>query len=223
MKNPWIIIGIITVVLFGGAIWYSSVASEANNEGVTINENIKGNSDASVTLVEYSDLQCPACAAFQPVIAQLIEQYGEDLRFEYKHFPLPIHSFAVQAAVAAEAAGQQDMFFEYHDLLFENQPIWSGSQTPNTFFMQYATELGLDMDMFRRHMNSSMLRDKVREELAEGRALQVTGTPTFFLNGQRMQFDTYAAFTQQVAAAVDPSVTSESDTNTDESGVRFGL
>ncbi len=223
MKNPWIIIGVIVAVLFGGAIWYSGTATEANNEGVEIIVNVKGNPAASVTLVEYSDLQCPACAAFQPVVSQLLEEYGESIRFEYKHFPLPIHSYAVQAAVAAEAAGQQDKFFEYHDLLFENQQTWASSRTPNTFFLQYASELELDMDLFRQHMNASMLRDKVKSELDEGRALAVTGTPTFFLNGQRMVFDTYAAFVAQVAAVVDPSSASSTEVEAVGSGIRFGL
>jgi protein-disulfide isomerase len=223
MKNPWIIIGIITVVLFGGAIWYSGSATEANNEGVEVIQNIKGNPDAAVTLVEYSDLQCPACAAFQPSINQILEEFGDTLRFEYKHFPLPIHTFAVQASVAAEAAGQQDKFFEFHDLLFENQQNWSNAAAPNSFFLQYADELGLDMDMFRRHMKSSVLRDKVQSELAEGRGLNVTGTPTFFLNGQRMQFDTYAAFIEQVTRAVNPSLGTTTEATATDSGIRFGL
>jgi len=219
MKNPWTIIGIIVIVLFGGAIWYSGVANEANNEGVEIIQNIKGNPDATVTLVEYSDFQCPACASFQPVVSQLLAEYGDSLRFEYKHFPLPIHGSAVPAAVAAEAAGQQGQFFAFHDVLFENQQEWSSSPTANALFAKYADELGLDMDTFRRHMNSSLLRDKVQGELADGRALQVTGTPTFFLNGERMVFSSFAEFTMQVAAAVNP----DSTTATPESGIRFGL
>ena len=120
MKNPWVIIGLITVVLFGGAIWYSSYVNEQNNEGVEIMTHVKGNPNADVVLVEYSDLQCPACAAYHPVVKEVVEQYSDEIRFEYKHFPLPMHPYAIQAAVAAEAAGQQGMFFEFHDLLFEN-------------------------------------------------------------------------------------------------------
>lgn len=223
MKNPWTIIGIIVVVLFGGAIWYSGVANEANNEGVEIVQHIKGNSDAVVTLVEYSDFQCPACAAFQPVVSDLLEEYGDSLRFEYKHFPLPNHSSAVQAAVAAEAAGQQDKFYEFHDLLFENQQTWASSPTTNALFLQYASELELDLDVFRRHMNSSVLRDKVQGELADGRALGVSGTPTFFLNGDRMIIETYAGFVEQVAAAINPGSASTTDEAVTGSGIRFGL
>lgn len=136
MKNPWIILTIITIVLFGSAIVYSKNANEKNNQGVTVVDHIKGNGEATVTLVEYSDFQCPACASFQPVLAEIMAQYGDLLRFEYKHFPLPIHNFAQQAAVAAEAASQQGKFFEFHDALFTNQEEWTSSATPQVFFVR---------------------------------------------------------------------------------------
>jgi protein-disulfide isomerase len=204
MKNPWVIVGLITVILFGGSIWYSSLATEKNNEGVVVTENIKGNPDAAVTLVEYSDFQCPACASFQPVIEELMKQYGENLRFEYKHYPLPIHPFAQQAAVAAEAAGQQGKFYEYHDALFKNQQEWSSSVAPGAFFVKYAEELGLDVEKFRRQQKSALLRDDVRADLAEARELGLTGTPTFFLNGERMQIETFEDFITQIAMVIDP-------------------
>jgi protein-disulfide isomerase len=223
MKNPWVIIGIITVLLFGGAIWYSGVSTEKNNEGVVINDNLKGNQEASVVLVEYSDFQCPACASFQPVLKQIMDTYGDRIRFEYKHFPLPIHNYAQQAAMAAEAAGQQGKFFEYHDALFENQQTWSSSATPNVLFMQYATELGLDTDKFRQHMNATLLRDKIQADMREGRELGINGTPTFFLNGQRMQIETFEDFITQVAAAVDPNAVPVGASAGGGEGVRFGL
>lgn len=205
MKNPWILVGLIAVVLFGGAIWYSNTASKNNNEGVTVTDKIKGNPDATVTLVEYSDFQCPACASFQPVLEEVMNQYGDKIRFEYKHFPLPIHSYAQQAAIAAEAAGQQGKFFEYHDMLFKNQQAWTTATAPASLFVQYAQELGLDVETFRRHQNASLLRDAVRADLTEGRELEITGTPTFYLNGQKMEMDTFEDFIKQVTLAVDPA------------------
>ena len=156
-------------------------------------------------------------------------QYGDSLRFEYKHFPLPIHNFAQQAAVAAEAASQQGMFFEFHDALFENQQEWSGSATPQVFFAQYAEELGLDVEKFKMHQNSSVLRDAVRTDLNEARELGLTGTPTFFLNGERMQFETFEDFIRQIATAIDPSralMASSTPTSTTEGAepeIKFGL
>jgi len=222
MKNPWVIIGTIAVVLFGSAFWYASISAEKNNEGVEILSHVKGNPEAGVVLVEYSDLQCPACEAFRPIINDVIATYGEEVRFEYKHFPLPIHQYAVQAAAAAEAAGQQGKFFEYHDALFDNQQTWARSASPKILFLQYADELELDMDTFRRHNNASLLRDKVEDDFAEGRELGVSGTPTFFLNGERMVFTTYQEFIDQVGVAVDPSTATEVGIEV-EPEVKFGL
>ncbi len=217
-------IGVITVVLFGGAMWISSISSSNSNEGVELLQNIKGNSEASVSLVEYSDFQCPACAAFQPVVEQIMTDLSNEVRFEYKHFPLPIHQNALAAAIAAEAAGQQGKFFEFHDVLFAKQSEWSVSPVPGAVFAGYASDLGLDLDQFKLQSKSSMLRDKVRDEFSEGRELGVTGTPTFFLNGQRMQFQTYDEFIQQVMIAVDPSLVPEVEgTEPANSGIKFGL
>ena len=224
MKNPWVIIGVIVVVLFGGAIWYSHSAAERSNEGIELQAHVKGNPEATVTLVEYSDFQCPACATFQPVLNGLLAEYSDRLRFEYKHFPLMnVHPHAQSAAIAAEAAGQQGQFFEFHDLLFERQQEWSSAAVPGTFYVQYAEELGLDIDQFRRQQNASLLRDKVRADFDEARELGLTGTPTFFLNGQRMQIQTFDDFIAQVAAAIDPTTATSSTGAPAGSGVRFGL
>lgn len=228
MKNPWVTVGIIAVVLFGGAIWLSnSSSSEQSNEGVVLADHVKGGPNAAVTLVEFSDFQCPACAAFQPVVKGMLEQYGEQLRFEYKQFPLPprIHPFAMQAAMAAEAAGQQGKFFEYHDLLFANQDTWAKAAVPTSYFIQYASDLGLDLDLFKLHMRSSVLRDRINADLAEGQELAITGTPTFFLNGEKMEIESYLDFAKQIAYAINPELKASSTTAVSSSteGVRFGL
>jgi protein-disulfide isomerase len=227
MKNPWVIIGIIAVVLFGGAVWFSNSAAEQSNEGIEILSHVKGNENATVTLVEYSDLQCPACAAFEPVIQGMLEQYGDRLRFEYKHFPLPqrIHPFAFQAAMAAEAAGQQGKFFEFHDLVYSNQEKWSAAAVPTSFFIQYANDLGLDLDLFKSHMKSSKLRERIQADYAEGEALGITGTPTFFLNGQKMEIESYLDFAQQIGYAIDPSLVASSTASTTSAApsVKFGI
>lgn len=222
MKNPWTIIGIIAVVLFGGSFWYASISAEKNNEGIEITPNTIGNSEATVTLVEYSDLQCPACASFAPAVKEIVELHGENISFEYKHFPLPIHPHAIQAAMAAEAAGQQDKFFEYHDLLFENQQVWAQSVAPQATFLQYADELGIDIDTFKRHMNSSLIRDHIQSQFNEGRELGITGTPTFFLNGERMQIQTFQDFAVQIGQAVSGETLTPTTADL-EPKVQFGI
>lgn len=206
MKNPWVIVGIIAVVLIGGSIRYSSGVGEKNNEGITFSPHLKGNTDSSIKLVEYSDLQCPACAQMEPIVKDVLDQYGDQISFEYKHFPLPMHSLAETASKAAEAAGQQDAFFEYHDLLFTNQQTWSVSPNAMAMFVQYAKELNLDLDQFKKQMNASLIKDKINSEKQEGLAAGVTGTPTFFLNGQKMTFTTYDDFKAQIEAALNPEV-----------------
>jgi protein-disulfide isomerase len=227
MKNPWVVVGVIMVVLFGGAIWYSSIATEKSNEGVVEMQQVKGSNDAAVTLVEYSDFQCPACASFQPVLKEILATYGEQLRFEYKHYPLPIHPYAQQAAIAAEAAGQQGKFFEYHDALFENQNEWSKSATPVAFFTKYAQDLGLDVEKFKQQQKSSLLRDAVRADLNEARELGLTATPTFFLNGEKMEITSFEDFIAQIAFAIDPaaaqSASTSSSTPGTDAGVTFGI
>jgi protein-disulfide isomerase len=206
MKNPWIIVLVIAVVLIGGSVWYSGNVSEKNNEGVTFSPNVKGNAESAVTLVEYSDLQCPACAAFQPILNEVLTQYGDQIKFEYKHLPLPMHPFAEHAARAAEAAGQQGAFFAFHDKLFAEQAVWTRSGNPSASFLKFAEELGLDQEKFKRHMNASLVRDKVRAEAKEAREKGVTGTPTLFLNGTRMSFETYEDFKNQIVLAINPQV-----------------
>jgi protein-disulfide isomerase len=206
MKNPWIVIGVLVAVMLGGSIWYSGQVGQEGNEGITFAPHYKGNPDAVVTLVEYSDFQCPACASFQPVLDDVIEQYGESLKIEYKHFPLGMHSMAEPAARAAEAAGQQGAFFEFHDLLYANQQAWATSPNPTGIFIQYAEELGLDVEKFKSQSRASLIRDRVKEDLQEAMSLGLTGTPSFFLNGERMSFETYAEFMNQIEKAVNPEV-----------------
>ncbi len=228
MKNPWVVILVIMVVLIGGSVWYSSTVTARNNEGITTGTTHRmGAEGATVTLVEFSDFQCPACAEFHPVVKDVLEQYGDAIAFEYRHFPLSsIHPYAEQAARAAEAAGQQGKFFEYHDLLFTRQATWGKHRTPTVLFSEYAKELGLDVEQFERQMRSTLLRDEVRADAAEGRERQLTGTPTFFLNGERMNVTTYQEFFDQIGRAVDPSYGLSTSTATSTQAappVRFGI
>jgi len=229
MKNHvWKIIAVVAVLAIGGSIVYSNSVSNKANEGIEFEAHIKGNADASVTLTEYSDFQCPACGQFFGILEEVLADYGDSVRFEYKHFPLSsIHPYAVPAAKAAEAAGQQGKFYEMHDKLFENQQIWSAGANPQAFFNAYAEEIGLDIALFKTHMKASVINDKITNEFREARELGLTGTPSFFLNGQRMQFETYQDFAEQIAAktgssAEDAGVEINTHTPT-EPAVRFGI
>lgn len=204
MKNHlWkIIIGIV-VLLLGASVVYSQYVSNQANEGVVIEDKIKGNPDAETVLVEYSDFQCPACGQFFPYVKDILEEYGDAIRFEYRHFPLKtIHPHAVIAARAAEAAGQQGKFFEMHDKLFENQSTWSNSAAPITYFEQYAEEIGLDVDLFKRHLDSSLIAAAVEDDFNDARERGYSSTPTFLLNGEVMEFQTFGSFIEQIEASI---------------------
>ena len=242
MKNPWVIVAIVGVVLFGGAILLTSVfgtggVAAVSEEGIESITHVKGNPEATVVLEEFSDFQCPACAGAQPVLADLMETFGDSVRLEFRYFPLPSFPFSQVAAQAAAAAGPQgsDKFYEFHDLLFERQSEWTSGMNPNSHFQRYAEEIGLDVALFQQHQRSRTLREQILADRAEGMERGVTGTPTFFLNGERMQYTTYQEFFEQVGRAVDTDFsltpTSEAatpgapaaDAGTTDGEVRFGL
>lgn len=150
-------------------------------------DHIKGNPNSSVIIMEYSDFQCPACAGYYPVIKQFMEQYGDNVTFMYRHFPLrQIHPHAQMAAQAAEAASKQGKFYEMHDMLFENQAEWDTGST-KAKFVEYASEIGLDVEQFTADLESEDAERVVQHMFDDGVASGVQGTPTFFINGVRVQ------------------------------------
>ena len=156
---------------------------------VTDQDWVKGKSDAPVTLVEYTDFQCPACGAYYPIVDQLSKEMGDSLRVVIRHYPLvQIHDNALPAARVSEAAGRQGKFWEMYDLLFANQKEWSTAADPmKSIFPAYASRIGLDMEKFQTDMADSSLDDKINRDRGTGNDLKITGTPTFFLNGQKLE------------------------------------
>lgn len=222
-QHLWKIIGIIAVIAVGGSILYSNHVTQQANEGIVLADHIKGSTTAKVKLTEYSDFQCPACSQFSKIVSEVLDTYPDDVALEYKHFPLiSIHEYALSAAEAAEAAGQQGKFFEMHDMLFENQQVWSKSANPNAYFISYAEKLELDIPLFKQHMKASKIEDKIQSEFKQARELGLTGTPSFFIDGKRMKFESYEDFMGQVAAAVgaDGAEVTEAPV---EPEVKFGL
>ncbi len=146
----------------------------------------KGSPEAEVELIEYADLQCPGCAAFQPIIKELMTEYSDRVYYAYRHFPLPQHPHAKAMAYAAEAAGAQDKFFEMHDLIFENQRSWTTSMSVQTVIENYANRLNLDMDRFETDMESAATRERVESQRSAGARYGANSTPTFFLNGAKI-------------------------------------
>jgi protein-disulfide isomerase len=165
---------------------------------------IEGNPEAAATLVMYSDFQCPACGAYFPLVKRLRVVFGERLRIVYREFPLErIHPRALRAAKVAEAAGLQGRFWAMHDLLFQNQGRWSAVPDPDSAFLEFAKTLKLDIDRFQSDLDSPRVAEAIREDVESGTRFGVPGTPTFFLNGVRIQNPrNYEAFKAVINEAI---------------------
>lgn len=150
-----------------------------------------GPEQAPITIVEYSDFQCPACASFYPLVKQILADPAakDRIRFVYRNFPLTtIHANAQLAAQSAEAAALQGKFWEMHDKLFEGQKKWSGMSSAGARdqFTVYARELKLDIDRFGRDIDSTEVKNKIKSDVDSGLASRVNSTPTFFINNTQM-------------------------------------
>lgn len=154
-------------------------------------ENIIGNFTASTTLIEYSDFQCPACASAEPFVKNLMSEFQTEMKFVYRYFPLPSHSYGQLSAETAEAAARQGKFWEMHDKLFATQKDWSNSPNPREMFAGFARELGLNMDQFTKDLTSPEIRNKVLEQLRGGERAGVNSTPSFFLNGRKLELRSF--------------------------------
>lgn len=205
-KQFWAIIAII-VLAFGGIIAFSGDKSEDTNSATgsssssKLTEHIKGNPDAKVALVEYGDFQCPYCQQYEPTIKQVIDKYQNDIKFQFRNFPLiNIHQNAFAAARAAEAAGLQNKYWEMHDALYSqaNWQTWTTANAPQAEFNTYAKELGLDVEQFKKDFSSSTVNDAVNADQAEGNRLKITGTPSFFVNGKKVEISNSLASFEKV-------------------------
>lgn len=175
-------------LLIGGSSPSESAAPIANTEALRRpDSNVKGAKESKVTIVEFGDFQCPACAAAHPVVNQVAREYEGKVSFVFRNFPLAMHKNANIAAQAAEAAGAQGKFFEMHDELFSNQKDWENSSNPMEQFSRYAADLKLDVDQFKADVESKKFEKKVEQDVNDGYAVGVSATPTFFINGVKQE------------------------------------
>jgi protein-disulfide isomerase len=162
----------------------------------------RGPDSAPVTLVEYADFQCADCQRSHLAIWRVVESFGDRVRFVFRHFPLvTAHPRAEEAALAAEAAGQQEKFWEMQERLMEAR----GALDPEDV-RRYAQELGLDMDAFERDMTDAAKKRKLREEKLLGVRSGVNGTPTLFINGVRYERATQPVEEAELREAVEAAL-----------------
>ena len=160
---------------------------EASTKGNAGPIHVRGRPDAAVTLEEFGDFQCPPCGTLAEPIERLEHDYHSRLRVVFHHFPLPNHQHAREAALAAEAAGLQGHFWEMHDLLYREQPVWSTANNARELFNSYAGILGLNLDQFKKDMDSEKVKGRVDSDKTHGASLGVTSTPTVFINNQAVR------------------------------------
>jgi protein-disulfide isomerase len=193
-KTKPLIVIVVAVVLAAGIAVYWSRQSSASDTGSSSNTSIvvnpggghiRGNASAPLTLVEFGDYECPACGYYYPMVEEVLRRYPDKVKLEFHHYPLiQMHAHALAAAMAAEAAGDQGKYWEMHDLLYKNQAVWARNPNPESQFLAFAADLGLDANKFMRSLKSPDVEKRILEDIQRGGVAKVNSTPTFIINGR---------------------------------------
>ena len=206
----WILLG---VVVAAGVVWYAvftanrpaPAAPQAAAAAQLVREDSHRLTSPAVEkaqLVEFLDFECESCRAAHPLVEELKQEYGDRITFVNRYFPLSGHRNSGTAALAVEASAQQGKYQEMAAKLFETQALWGGKQDSQApVFRSYAQELGLDLAQYDAAVADDATMERIRKDAADGTALGVTGTPTFFLNGKKLVLDTEAEFRQLLSDA----------------------
>jgi protein-disulfide isomerase len=206
----WIVLG---VIVAAGVIWYAVATAArpaptpppAAADAQLVREDshrITSPATEKAQLVEFLDFECESCRAAEPLVQDLKQEFGDRITFVHRYFPLPGHRNSGTAALAVEAAAQQGRYEQMYAKMFETQPQWGEKQDSQAaLFRTFAQELGLDLNAYDAAVADEKTKDRVRKDVADGRALGVTGTPTFFLNGQKLTLNTEEQFRQLLSDA----------------------
>ncbi|GAA4770045.1 DsbA family protein [Citricoccus nitrophenolicus] len=183
-----------------------SSGQQTQEAGQLVRENSRVLSQApneKAVLVEFLDFECEGCAAAYPFVEELRAEYADTVTFVNRYFPLPGHPNSVTAAVAVEAAAQQGAYEAMYQRMFETQTEWSHTtEDRSEVFRGYAEDLGLDMAAYDAAVADPATRERVELDVADGTALGVSGTPTFYLDGEQLAPSTLEEFTAAIEAAV---------------------
>ncbi len=198
-KTVWIIIAVVCVVGLGSLIAFTkkdginvdniNPAAIIEPTETALGDNITGSRNSKVTVFEYADYQCSGCAGAQRTMAPIKEAYKDKVAFVFRNYPLTQgHPNALAAATAAEAAGLHGKYWEMGNLLFEQQSQWSSlaADKRGDVFISYASQLGIDQDQFRKDLSNSKIQAKIQTDLAIGRKIGVSATPSFFVNDRKI-------------------------------------
>jgi protein-disulfide isomerase len=224
-KVGWIIFSIVVVGLLGGLVIWTRVTNPsvdvsnidsnkvlvASAESGNIADHVEGKADSNVILVEYGDYQCPSCGGAYPNVNTLMDEYGDRIALVFRNFPLTsIHPNAKAAAAAAESAGLQGKYWEMHNILYENQNSWSSLDTSKRTdaFVAYAERLDIDIEKFKTDLSSDGVNSKISFDMELGKAQNASATPTFFLNGEKLDEKTASGIVQGDLTAVKAKIDS---------------
>ncbi|MGJ3191468.1 DsbA family protein [Paenarthrobacter sp. FR1] len=206
----WVLLAVLVAV---GVIWYTAfslnkpapTAPAPAAEAQLVREDshrVTSPSTEKAVLVEFLDFECEACLAAQPVVEDLKKEFGDRITFVNRYFPLPAHRNSATAALAVEAAAQQGKYEQMYAKMFETQPQWGEkTQSQAPLFRTFAQELGLDLAAYDAAVADDKTKERIKKDIADGTALGVKGTPTFFLNGKMLNLETKEQFRQLLADA----------------------
>ncbi len=196
MKNDTkilLVVLVLIVAVMALIIFTAGSTKPVDASLVNTGKNVYGSIDAKNILVEFSDFFCPSCKTAEPYISQLLSKYPKNIKFIYRHFPLPQHPLAFKASTSAEAAGIQGKFWEYKEKLFENQETLAEKS-----FDEIAKNLGLDLDKFNKDKVSETVLATVQGDLNTANKLNLNGTPSFFLNGEKITFSSFESLNKTI-------------------------
>ena len=205
-KRFWAILAVI-IVIFVGILLAKNHKTNAPGSGgkATVTNHVEGKGQSGVTLVEYGDYECPYCGEFYPTVKQVAAKYNDQITFQFRNLPLTqIHQNAFAGARAAEAASLQGKFWEMHDLLYANQSAWENSNSVESIFTSYASQLGLNTKQFQSDYASTKVNDTINADAAAFAKLGLPmQTPTFILDGKSVQpSNSVDAFSQLIDNAI---------------------
>ncbi|HTH71950.1 MAG TPA: thioredoxin domain-containing protein [Candidatus Pristimantibacillus sp.] len=203
-KTFWAAIAAI-IVIFGGIVALSNRHSNtATNSNAKPTNHLFGEGTTGVKLVEYGDYQCPFCGQYYPIVEQVKEKYKTQVTFQFRNLPLlQVHQNAFAAARAAEAASLQGKFWEMYSLLYQNQQSWSSTTAATSIFEQYASQLKLNLDQYKKDFASSQVNDTINADIAEfNKTKETMSTPTFFLDGKKVQPTSVDEFSKLIDAEI---------------------
>lgn len=192
-KNSiWAAAILVIILSVAGLFWLVTTPTPSGSSikvpEISTKDITNGEINGKVSLIEYSDFQCPACASYNPFVKQLLSDYKGEIYYAYRFFPLTnIHKNALISSQAGYAAYKQGKFFEMGDILFANQKDWAEVKDPTSIFIEYAKKVGLDIKKFDADMNSDEAKKIIKAAENQAISLRINSTPTFFVNGVNIQ------------------------------------